>query len=125
MFKRIDHVEITSTDLERSIAFYRDVFGFTVKMRKKVDMPPLKEVAFLELGDTVLEVVSVKDPAPLSTAPCIGYRMMALEVEDMDKAIEYLKHKGVEVSSGPLELGSSKRAEIKDPDGLVIELREW
>jgi glyoxylase I family protein len=43
----------------------------------------------------------------------------------MDRAIEYLKGKGVEVSWGPVLLGTSKRAEIRDPDGLSIELRQW
>ena len=125
MFKKIDHVEITPSDLERTIRFFTEVFGFTVKMRKKVDSPPLEEVAFLELGGTVLELVSVKNPSPPSGVPQVGYRMMAIEVEDMDKAIEYLKGKGVEISMPPVNLGPSKRAEIKDPDGLTIELRQW
>jgi glyoxylase I family protein len=50
---------------------------------------------------------------------------MAIEVDDMDRAVQYLKGKGVEVSRGPVTLGTSKRAEIKDPDGLSIELRQW
>jgi glyoxylase I family protein len=125
MFKKIDHVEITPSDLDRTIRFYTEVFGFTLKMRKKVDSPPLEEVCFLELGGTVLELVKVKNPAPPSKVPQVGYRMMAIEVEDMDKAVEYLKSKGVEISAAPVSLGPSKRGEIKDPDGLVIELRQW
>ncbi len=54
-----------------------------------------------------------------------GYRMMALEVADMDRALDYLAGKGVAVTWGPVTLGSSKRAEIQDPDGLSIELRQW
>ena len=125
MFKKIDHVEITPSNLDRTILFFTEIFGFVVKMRKKVDSPGLDEVAFLELGNTVLELVAVKNPAPPSSVPQVGYRMMAIEVEDMDKAIEYLKGKGVEVSMAPVSLGPSKRAEIKDPDGLSIELRQW
>ena len=125
MFKKIDHVEITPSDLDRTIKFFTEIFGFVVKMRKKVDSPGLDEVAFLELGNTVLELVAVKNPAPPSMVPLVGYRMMAIEVEDMDKAIEYLKSKGVEISVAPVNLGPSKRAEIKDPDGLSIELRQW
>ena len=53
------------------------------------------------------------------------YRMFALEVEDMDEAITYLKSKNVVISMEPVNLGKSKRAEIKDPDGLTIELRQW
>jgi glyoxylase I family protein len=54
-----------------------------------------------------------------------GLRMIALEVEDMDTAVKYLMSKGVEITWGPITLGKSKRAEIKDPDGLSIELRQW
>ena len=43
----------------------------------------------------------------------------------MDRAIEYLKGKGVAVTWGPVNLGASIRAEIKDPDGLTVELRQW
>ncbi|MCL4535874.1 MAG: VOC family protein [Bacteroidetes bacterium] len=49
---------------------------------------------------------------------------MALEVEDIDKALEYLKGKGIVPSRGPAALGKSKRAEIEDPDGIPIELRQ-
>jgi glyoxylase I family protein len=36
--------------------------------------------------------------------------MIAIEVADMDRAVEYLKGKGVEISAGPVILGKSKRA---------------
>ena len=126
MFRRIDHVEIVPTNMDKAIAFYTDVLGFKVRSRRKMENPPMLEIAYLELKDTLLEVISVKNAAPLTTAPYqIGYRMMAIEVEDMDKAVEYLKSKGVPITRGPVLLGTSKRAEIKDPDGLTIELRQW
>ncbi len=125
MFKRIDHVEITSGDLDRSIRFYREVFGFALKERMKPRSPEIEEIAFLTLGDTMLELLVIKNSASIAKGPQIGYRAMAIEVEDMDRAIEYLKGKGVEVTWGPVALGKSKRAEVKDPDGLTIELRQW
>ncbi|MDP2744570.1 MAG: VOC family protein [Dehalococcoidia bacterium] len=126
MFKRIDHVEIVPTNMDKAIAFYTDILGFKVRSRRKMENPPMLEIAYLELKDTLLEVISVKNAAPLTTAPYqIGYRMMAIEVEDMDKAVEYLKSKGVPITRGPVLLGTSKRAEIKDPDGISIELRQW
>jgi glyoxylase I family protein len=126
MFKRIDHVEIIPSDFEKSIAFYCDVLGFTVKQRMKVESHPLEEIVYLKLGDTVLELLRVTDPACVTTEPWgVGYRLMALEVEDMDKTIEYLAEQGVPITWGPVNLGSSKRAEIHDIDGLAIELRQW
>ena len=125
MFKRIDHVEITAGDLERSIQFYTEMFGFALKERFKPSSPEIKEIAFLTLGDTMIELLAFKHSAPPPKGPQVGFRTMAIEVDDMDRAIDYLKGKGVEVSWGPVTLGTSKRAEIKDPDGLSIELRQW
>ena len=126
MFKRIDHIEIIPGDFKRAIGFYTEVLGFTVKQRMKVEASPLEEVAYLSLGDTVLELMQVRNAVCAPTEPWrVGYRMMALEVEDMDKAIAYLAGKGVAVTWGPALLGKSKRAEIQDPDGLSIELRQW
>lgn len=127
MFKRIDHVEIVPKDLGKTLDFYTDVLGFKVKQRQP-GRPgsPWKEIVYLTLNDTMIEVLEAANPAPLSTASeQVGYRMMALEVDDMDKAMEYLKGKGVEISRPPMLLGKSKRAEIKDPNGITIEIRQW
>ena len=126
MIKRIDHVEITTGNLEETLAFYINVLGFKIKERNKMDRPPLQEIDFLTLGDTMIEILGVKDPAPLSTQTWqTGYRMMALEVDDMDKTLAELKSKGGEPTRPPMTMGKSKRAEIKDPNGLSIELRQW
>lgn len=126
MFKRIDHVEIIPRDFEKSIGFYTEVLGFVIKQRMEVPAPPLVEIAYLELGGTVLELMRVPGAACATTEPwSVGYRMMALEVEDMDLAIEYLAGKGVAITWGPVDLGKSKRAEIQDTDGIPIELRQW
>ena len=126
MFKRIDHLEIIPRDFESSIVFYTEVLGFQVKQRQMVEAPPLEEVAYLELGGTVVELMRVRDAAYVPFEPWrTGCRMMALEVEDMDKAVAYLAGKGVAITWGPVVLGKSKRAEIQDPDGLPLELRQW
>ena len=36
MFKRIDHVEIVTDQLDRTVQFYTDVLGFTVKARDRI-----------------------------------------------------------------------------------------
>lgn len=126
MFKRIDHVEIIPSDFEKTIAFYSEVLGFSMEERQSIDKPPMIEIAFLRLGDTVIEMISVKDPHPVSEeAYQVGYKRLALEVDDMDGAVNYLKTKGVAMTWGPVNLGKSVRAEFEDPDGLSIELRQW
>ena len=123
MFKRIDHVEIVPSDLERTIDFYTQILGFKIQLRRKIETSVLEEIAFLELNDTVIELLSVKNPAPASTEQWqIGCRRIALEVEDMDRAVEYLRTKAVIISREPVAVGTLRVAEIKDPDGLSIEL---
>ena len=126
MFKRIDHVEITPSDAEKTIEFYVNTIGFKVKSRQEMDRPPMKEIIYLELGDTVIELISAENPSPKSEDPWqVQYRGIALEVEDRDKAVEHLKSKGIEITVPPVDLGNSYRGEIRDPDGLIIELRQW
>jgi catechol 2,3-dioxygenase-like lactoylglutathione lyase family enzyme len=126
MFKRIDHIEIVPSDVERTLDFYQTILGFNLKVRVQVDAPPMKEVIYLKLGDTVIEVISAEKPADKSQeAWQVGYRAIALEVEDMEKAVEYLRERGIEMAREPVDLGTSIRGEIRDPDGLTIELRKW
>jgi glyoxylase I family protein len=126
MFKRIDHVELVPSDFDRTITFYSDVLGFSIEERRNVNKPPLKGIAFLKLGDTFLELISVTDPSAMPQDTwLVGYKRIAIEVDDMDNAIDYLKSKGVEVTWGPVELETSIRAEFEDPDGISIELTQW
>ncbi|MDD2478415.1 MAG: VOC family protein [Victivallaceae bacterium] len=126
MFKRIDHVEIVASDPGKTIDFYVNILGFKIKNRIAVKMPPMSEVIYLKLGDTVLEIIAVDKPEPKSQSTWqVGYRGLALEVNDMSKAVAYLRDKGVIIAVEPVDLGDSFRGEISDPDGLIIELRQW
>ena len=126
LFKRVDHIEIVPRSAEETINFYVNILDFKIKSRIAVKMPPMKEVIYLELGDSVIEVISADNPKPRSENPWeVGYRGIALEVEDMTKAVEYLTAKGIAIAVKPVDLGDSFRGEIRDPDGLIIELRQW
>jgi glyoxylase I family protein len=48
----------------------------------------------------MLELLAIKNAALPPKGAQVGFRTMAFEVENMDRAIEYLKGKGVEVSWG-------------------------
>ena len=43
----------------------------------------------------------------------------------MESAVDYLKSKGIQMAVEPVDMGNSYRGEIRDPDGLTIELRQW
>jgi glyoxylase I family protein len=130
MFKRIDHVEIVTDQPDRTETFYTDVLGFRVRARDRIERSGLGvpiNLVYLELGGTIVELISYNgvtvDPAPQGEH--LGYRMIALEVEDMQQAADYLKQKGIDVVWGPRTTETYARAEICDPNGFHIELRQW
>ena len=130
MFKRIDHVEIVTDQLDRTVQFYTEVSEFTVKARDRFERSGLGvpiDLVYLDLDGTVVELISYDgatvDPAPQTEH--LGYRMMALEVDDMQKTDDYLRTKGVNIVWGPRVRESYSRAEICDPNGYHIELRQW
>jgi len=129
MFKRIDHIELLTSQPERAVEFYTGVLGFKVRSRDRVPQTPMGplDLVYLELGGTTVELMCYSEAAIEQRAlgERLGYRMMALEVEDMDRALTLLKSKGVEPSWGPVKRPSYARAEIRDPDGNGIELRQW
>ena len=130
MFKRIDHVEIVTGELERAVRFYIDVLGFKVRARERIERAVLGvslDLVYLDLGGTAIELIAYGGPvAPAPAEEHLGYRMMALEVADMQSTIGYLKTKGVPITWGPrVREGEYARAEIRDPDGHGIELRQW
>ena len=130
MFKRIDHVEIVTDQPDRTEEFYTGVLGFKLRSRDRIDRSSLgvpMNLAYLDLGGTTVEIISYEGGAvaPAPKDEHLGYRLMALEVDDMDKTLEYLKTKGVEAVWGPRVRDNYARAEIRDPNGFHIELRHW
>jgi len=116
---------------ERAVAFYTGVLGFRERERMRIPATPSGplDLVYLELGGTTLEVMyypEAKAPIPPRGAEIrLGWQCLALEVEDMDGALGALKAKGVEPAWGPMKRPDYARAEIRDPDGNPIELRQW
>jgi catechol 2,3-dioxygenase-like lactoylglutathione lyase family enzyme len=131
MFKRIDHIELLTAAPERTLAFYTGVLGFRERQRMRIPETPSGplDLVYLELGGTTLEVMSYpaarKPIAQRGAETRLGWQCLALEVEDMDGALDALKAKGVEPAWGPVKRPDYARAEIRDPDGNPIELRQW
>ena len=130
MFKRIDHIELVTAEPRRTIDFYTNVLGFRVRSSDRIPRSSLgvpMQLTYLELGGTTVELIHYEGAKvePQAQGERLGYRMMALEVDDMQQTLAYLKGKGVEAVWGPITRERYARAEIRDPDGVHIELRQW
>jgi glyoxylase I family protein len=99
MFKRIDHVEIVTDHPDRTIQFYTEVLGFKIKSRNRVERSGAggpTNLVFLELGGTTVELITYEG-AKVSPAPTgihLGYNLIAIEVDDMQETIDFLKITG-------------------------------
>ena len=130
MFKRIDHIELLTAAPELTIAFYVGVLDFRERERMRIPETPFGplDLVYLELGGTTVEVMCYPEAKAFparSAEQRLGWQCLALEVDDMDSALGGLKQKGVEVAWGPIKRPNYARAEIRDPDGNPIELRQW
>jgi len=124
---RILHTMLRVGDLERSIAFYRDVIGMRLVSRK--DYPDGKfTLAFLafapnpEQAEIELTYNWGVDRYELGTA----YGHIALGVDDIRATCDRIRAAGGTISRepGPMKHGTTVIAFVVDPDGYKIELIE-
>ena len=129
MFKRIDHIELLTAAPERAVEFYTGTLGFRVRERVRIPATPHGplDLVYLDLGGTTVEVMNYPEAGipPRAAEQRLGWQCLALEVDDMDVALAHLKARGIEPSWGPMKRPDYARAEIRDPDGNPIELRQW
>ena len=121
MFQRIDHLALHVRDLESSVIFYENNFGFKKYFQHAV--VPGHEIAYLKLGDTVLELSQRPEGSMAGFHFC-------LETERFDEAVSTLQRKGVEMVRAPHSTpprepreGGWRRVVFRGPDGEQIELR--
>jgi catechol 2,3-dioxygenase-like lactoylglutathione lyase family enzyme len=139
----IHHTSRTVSDMERSLAFYRDLLGMPVVLDTEMRGEMLdREVAmegshlrFVLLdsgGDTYLELLHYYSPAgapfPSGAKPAdVGAHHVALLVDDIEAAYEQLSSAGVRFTHPPQEVDAGsfrghRTAYCYDPDGLIVEL---
>ena len=122
---RILHTMLRVGDLERSIAFYRDVLGMSLLRRH--EYPDGKfTLAFLGYGpeaeQAALELTYNWGTEKYELGTAFGH--VALEVDDAAAACADIKARGGKVirEAGPMKHGTTIIAFVEDPDGYRIEL---
>jgi catechol 2,3-dioxygenase-like lactoylglutathione lyase family enzyme len=142
MIRGIHHVAISTSDLARAIAFYRDLFGFEVVM--EFDWPVGTEqsdrimglegssgrAAVLRGTGGMLEIFEFRSPAPRPGDPARpvcdhGLTHLCVEVRDIAGEYQRLRRAGMAFHCPPQDIMGGHWATYgRDPDGNVIELLE-
>ena len=108
---RLDHMQLLVSDWRRSRDWWRDHLGFEVEF----EIPERKTAAMRDGADLTVFLVEGK---PFSE---FGFSC-ALQVEDVEAKYSELKRKGVAFIHEPRKAFWGYGAELKDPDGYVLQL---
>jgi len=139
-----DHTGITVSNLQRSVAFWRDVLGFELSHTAHqkgelaqeitgVEGAELKLAVLRAPGDHKIELLEYLAPADRARAnlrPCeVGFVHVALLVDDLDVVLERIATSGWKAAGKPQRLQSGPNAGkrvayVRDPDGTTIEFME-
>lgn len=143
--RSIGPIATTVTDMDRSVAFYSNVLGFTKTSEREFAGEELEHLfgvfgsrarlVRMRLGDESIELVEFiaprGRPIPVdSRSNDLWFQHFAVIVSDMDRAYAILRQNHVEhASSGPQRLpdwnkkaGGIEAFYFKDPDGHPLEI---
>ncbi len=142
----ISHVAVGVTDMERSLAFYRDVLGMHVSLDTEEELPAIGDAAPLKRRGVYLrwregphETFIVLDQQlsqpPFGEPPKlfqIGTHHWGFWVDDIDAIVERAEAAGVPILVRPVDAdtirygeapgGVVRSAFLRDPDGNVVQL---
>ena len=110
--RAIDFVVVNVSDMQRSLAFYRETLGMDFPLWE--DTPNFQEFD----SPPVAMALRVDRQNPGANAA------IALAVDDVPAALEELRAKGVTILGGPSEFDVCFSALIQDPDGNILLLHQ-
>jgi lactoylglutathione lyase len=119
---KIDYVMVNVSQMERSVAFYRDALGFTLKFAS----PGWSE--FLTGGTTL--ALHLAAPAPTRGSSDLGSTAgtcsIGLSVADLDQLVATLQSRGAPFVMPPADRPDEgiRLAVCMDPDGLPISFAQ-
>ena len=123
----IHHVCIHTPEIEKSIAFYRDIIGFQVIGRETCGFG---EYAMMKLNDSRLELIQPNEQNEDTFGNKGSITHIGLAVKGIDSVWEELSAKGVPLLSDTIEdddapMGGLRVIQLLGPGQEHINLYEW
>jgi catechol 2,3-dioxygenase-like lactoylglutathione lyase family enzyme len=132
------HLVIGVTDVDRALAFYRDVLGMEVIFETLISGEPFDAVLHATrkqegrvvgglLGGLMVELLSLagKPPADKPARRGVtGIHNISLSVRDLEDTHRRIIEAGYTPDQEPFEIGGVRMFFVKDPDGTPVEFIE-
>jgi catechol 2,3-dioxygenase-like lactoylglutathione lyase family enzyme len=121
----LEHVNLTVSDLDRSIDFYCRLLGLRVRWRRA---PGEDGTPAAHVGDD-RHYIALFQAGPGTTRPSVDYDAVGLNhfgfvVDDLDAACDRLETLGITPHS-EADYEPGRRLYFMDPDGIEVELVEY
>ena len=111
----MDHVNMSVKNLEESVKFYKNLFGFEIKK----EQPDQKSKI---IGNDSIKLCLYEDP---DMKPEGGIAHFGFHIQNFDDIMQKCKSLGVTIYyDGPVQFEKSRSIYISDPSGYDIELSE-
>src|SRR5256712_9573015 len=121
MVKKLHHTRYRVADLDKTLAFYKDVVGLEEVRRHK--SPRGSELVFLKApqSEELIELCYFPTSGPVQVQPDLTH--LAFEVESLEAFGKHLAKLGIQYSDGPhIKPDGGGIAFIDAPEGYEIEL---
>lgn len=125
MYKGLGHYAVRASDIEKSLAFYKDVLGFEEAFRQD-DVNGNPWIIYLSIvPGQFIELFMSGTEAQDWSDKVIGFTHICLETDDVEKTLEILRANGAPIDR-EIAFGRSgaKQFWTHDPDGIPIEIME-
>jgi catechol 2,3-dioxygenase-like lactoylglutathione lyase family enzyme len=120
MFKRIAHVCLNTSDLERSVAWYEKLdFGIRFRFTRKGSQ---FGVYMVVAEGTFVEIFEDPNLGPVVNN---GIAHFCLETDDIDAVVEKLTERGIAVTPKKLGVDNTWQVWLEDPDGNRFEVHQY
>ena len=127
MIERLEHVGIGVKDMDKSVAFYRDVVGYQVFSERPMTAPnsKIKKLVFMRQGDDIIELLHMPDGYPgVERYESLGTSHICFAVQGIQAEIDRWAALGVpQVVPATPTADGGMRAAFSGPDGEYIELK--
>jgi len=130
MIKKINHIGIAVNSIEDAVKVYTDVLGLKLKAIEVVKAQKVK-TAIIPVGESKIELIESTDPeGPIAKhieRRGEGLHHLALEVSDIQSALETLRKKGIPLVDEKPRIGvEDTKVAFLHPKGtkVLIELVE-
>lgn len=120
MLKRLSHVCLGSTDLPRTIEFYRKLLGCDVAHEFRNPAGELYGVFLSCRNGTFMEFFSEQAPKPAGGL----FRHVCFEVEDIDAMAKAARSHGLQAEVRRGRTDRILQFFVHDPDGNMIEFQQ-